>query len=159
MTLAFDAATGRGADGDIRYLIMRADGLMQTFAQLPQVHRLPALQALATSVRRNGGDSLRHYQRREALDDTALLELVAQTAGKLGWGRWVFDVKAAGSLSLRVQDSPFAAGYGKSDTPVCYPIVGMFGAVADIVVGASGTVVETQCSAAGADACRFSLIR
>jgi predicted hydrocarbon binding protein len=121
------------------------------------VHRLPALQALAASVRRHGADSLRHYQQQESLDSAALLDLVARTAGKLGWGRWTFDAKAGGSLSLRVQDSPFAAGYGGSRTPVCYPIVGMFGAVADIVVGASSNVVETQCSAAGADACRFAL--
>ena len=33
------------------------------------------------------------------------------------------------------------------------------GAVAEMVVGASGAVVETQCSAAGADVCRFALTR
>ena len=159
MTLAFDAATGRGADGDIRYLIIRADGLMQTFAQLPEVHRFPALQALATSVRRHGADSLRYYQRQESLDSAALLELVARIAGTLGWGRWTFDAKTDGSLALLVKDSPFAVGYGGCHTPVCYPILGMFGAVAEIVVGAPGVVEETQCSATGADLCRFSLVR
>jgi predicted hydrocarbon binding protein len=132
---------------------------MQTFAQLPEEHRLPALKAFSKSVARHGADSLRLYQRQEPLDRTAFLERVARTAGALGWGQWILELSAGGALSLQVRDSPFAAGYGPSDAPVCFPIVGMFGAVAESVLGKPCIVEEAQCSAAGSEACRFAVVR
>jgi uncharacterized protein len=159
VTLKFDVEAGRCTDGDIRYLILRADGLMQTFAQLPEVHRLPALNAFSKSVARHGADSLRHYQRQESLGRTALLERIGKTAGALGWGQWTLDLSAAGELSLQVQDSPFAAGYGRSETPICFPIAGMFGAVAELFLGKQCLVEETHCSAVGGAECRFVVVR
>jgi predicted hydrocarbon binding protein len=156
--LKYDAARGRITDGAIRYLLIRADGLMQLFAMLPEPLREAALAAFGASVRSHGGDSLRHYQSKQALDPAALLTLVSRASCHLGWGSWSFEVADRTRLSLSVRDSPFAAGYGTAKEPVCVPIVGMLTAVADIVLGCPTSVIETQCCAAGAPVCSFTAI-
>lgn len=154
--LEFDATSGLITDGAIRYLLIRADGLMQAFAQMPDLLRPVALATLAASVRQHGGDSLRYYQSQELLDPAALLELVSTASRHLGWGHWSFESNST-SLSLAVRHSPFAAGYGRAEQPVCFPILGMLSAVGDIVLGARSVVTETQCRACGAEFCAFTV--
>ena len=60
-------------------------------------------------------------------------------------------------LVLTVRNSPFAAGYGASDVPVCHPIRGMLTAVGEMVLDRPVTVVETACAAMGAPECRFEV--
>lgn len=155
--LEFDATSGRITDGAIRYLLIRADGLMQAFAQLPDLLRPAAFATFAASIRQHGGHSLRRYQSQQPLASAELLDLVSTASGHLGWGHWSFETNATTGLSLTVRHSPFAAGYGRAEQPVCFPIVGMLSALGDIVLGAPSLVTETQCCACGAELCTFTV--
>ena len=86
----------------------------------------------------------------------ALLTVIAGTAPQLGWGQWRFGQAADGRLDLEVANSPFAAGHGPAEGPVCAPIAGMLAAVAGMVLGGPVEVRETGCAATGAPACRFT---
>ena len=113
------------------------------------------LHALAGSAAANGGKSLRAYQNESRPTPSQLLEIVSDSAAALGWGRWAFE-SAPGRLSLKVDNSPFAAGFGESVQPVCAPISGMLRSVAEIVLNTPVEVVETACAAQGAGGtCRF----
>ena len=60
---------------------------------------------------------------------------------------------------LEVEDSPFAAGFGSAEAPVCAPIRGMLGALGDMLLGPGVVVHERACAATGAKACRFRVDR
>jgi predicted hydrocarbon binding protein len=141
--------------GEVRYLRLRADTLMGMFRRLAPDERARALAAFARSTAEAGGDSARRCFDQVAGDKTALLEVIAKTAGELGWGSWRFERGAEVRLALEVADSPFAAGYGASDRPVCAPIAGMLAAVAGLVLDAECEAREVACRACGAAACRF----
>jgi uncharacterized protein len=153
--LAFDEARGEIRDQSRRYLLIRPDALMGVFRRLPEPSRTEALQALADSILEQGSDSARAYRAHHGADGEALAHLVADTAPQLGWGLWRFEI-ADGQVGLTVANSPFAAGYGRADKPVCHPIVGMLRAVSTLVFGREGEALEAECAACGADACRFA---
>lgn len=163
--LAFDAARGEWRDETRRYMMIRPEALMGMFRRLEEPARGEALAALAASIVEQGGDSARAYRAQVsrvlgADDAQALLDTVAATAPELGWGVWNFS-REGQALTLRVRNSPFAAGFGPSESPVCAPIVGMMTAVASLVHGAPWQAVEVSCAATRAaepsDAaeCRF----
>lgn len=154
--LEFDPHRGEVRDGPRRYLLMRADVLMGALRRLDGHARALALTALADAVREHGADSLRAY-RRGLPDDDALLAATIAAAADLGWGAWRIERKPQ-RLMLVVANSPFAAGFGAAEQPVCAPIAGMLGALAqsthargDATVG----VEEIACAACGAAECRF----
>lgn len=149
-------AEGRILDGEIRYLMLRADVLMGLFRRLDGAARLQALEAFAASVREGGRRSAEHYRRLGAADRAALLTAIEATAPELGWGRWRFETGDDG-WRLAVEDSPFAAGFGPAEAPVCAPIRGMLGALADLLLGPGARIAEVACAAAGAEACRFTV--
>jgi uncharacterized protein len=153
--LAFDEARGEIRDQSRRYLLIRPDALMGVFRRLPEPSRTEALQALADSIFEQGSDSARAYRAHQGADGEALAHLVADTAPQLGWGLWRFEI-ADGRVGLTVANSPFAAGYGRADEPVCHPVVGMLRAVSTLVFGREGEAREAECAACGADACRFA---
>ena len=156
--LVFDAARGEYRDGDIRYLMMRPDALMGLFAELPPQARAEALAALARSVARHGGRSARKYRADGAASDAALLDTIAATAPQLGWGVWELRLEDD-ALHLRVENSPFAAGFGTSAQPVCAAITGMLRAVGEIALGGDVSAAEESCAATGAACCRFTARR
>ncbi len=156
--LTWDLGRGEIRDGEIRYLMMRADALMGVLHHLPAEMRGAVLSAFAASVQAHGGGSARKYRQMGAGAPDALLQVIAATAPQLGWGSWRFVGSAAGRLELEVANSPFAAGHGPSDGPVCGPVAGMLAAVAEMVLERPARVRETACAAAGAPACRFEAL-
>lgn len=150
-----DAASGELRDGEVRYLLLRADTLMGLFRHLPEGLRAQALVALARSSAEHGGDSARRYLEGGAGDAAALLARIEATAAELGWGSWRFGGRSAARLALEVANSPFAAGHGAADTEVCAPITGMLEAVAGLVLGGACEAREVECRARGAARCRF----
>lgn len=152
--LAFDEARGELRDQSRRYMLIRPDALMGIFRRLPEPSRGEAFGALADSIFEQGSDSARAYGLHHGADGEALAHLVAATAPQLGWGLWRFEV-ADGRIALTVANSPFAAGFGRAEAPVCHPVVGMLRAVSTLVFGCEGEAFETECAACGADACRF----
>ena len=145
------------ADGDTRYLVLRADSLMGAFAVLPPAERQLALISFANSVYAHGSQSLARYSQENDGRRDNLICTVATVAANLGWGRWTF-AQTEHVISLRVLNSPFADGYGPSEVPVCHPVVGMFRALAEIMLGAPIAVKEVECAATGSAICRFEAI-
>ncbi len=151
--LTFDADTGALFDQSRRYMMIRPDALMGIFKRLPPDQRMAALQAFAESIAEQGGDSARAYVEMGGTGEK-LLDVIAATAPELGWGIWHFTIQPD-HYTLQVRNSPFAAGFGASDHPVCAPVIGMFGAVTSIVAGKPMVAREVACAAMGAELCRF----
>jgi predicted hydrocarbon binding protein len=157
--LAFDASVGEYRDGGIRYMMIRPDALMGILHELPDAMRPTVLEAFARSITRQGGKSAAAYRDAGAASSAALVTTIQETAPQLGWGRWVLTLDENG-LDLTVANSPFVAGYGESETPVCHPIIGMLTAVGRMTLGGEVTVRETACAAMqDHDHCRFEVRR
>jgi hypothetical protein len=107
--IRLDLATGTLSDGAIRYVLIRADGLMGAFIG---TGASGSLVALYESVYRHGQNSLRHYQSEHGTDPTVLMATVAHVAATLGWGAWVFTRPGPKELRLTVHNSPLAAAVG-----------------------------------------------
>ncbi|MCK9512581.1 MAG: hypothetical protein M0R28_15320 [Pigmentiphaga sp.] len=152
-------------DGDRRYIIMRADVLMGVLHQLPPEQRPAVLAAMADSVAANGGKSAQAYFEAIGRDPAVLLEVMESSSADLGWGEWRFvapdgsapsPANLSRGLHVEVRNSPFAAGHGPAEHPVCAPIAGMLRAVGSLLVGGA-TVTEIECAAQGHAHCRFRL--
>jgi uncharacterized protein len=151
--LSFDADNGALMDQTRRYMLIRPEALMGVFRRLPEAERRQALEAFAASIVEQGSDSARAYAAMEGGGE-ALARTVAATAPQLGWGIWDMQVSPA-SIRVAVKNSPFAVGFGPSESPVCHPIVGMLRAVSSMLFGCEAVVQETACVSCGSDACRF----
>ncbi len=146
-------------DGPRRYLMMRTDVLMGTLQRLPAPAQAAWLQAWAASTREHGAASLQAYAAELAAssigaDDAALINSTVQAAADLGWGRWQVAAHVGG-LQLQVHGSPFVHGWRSaaaspstvSTQPVCAPIVGLFSALACMLLHGPADVVESCCAA------------
>ena len=147
---------GEIRDGEIRYLMIRPDGLMGMFARLSAGAREEALEAVCASIAEHGAKSAGAYRAMGADDASALLDVIVRTAPQLGWGEWSFAEAGPDRLALRVDNSPFAAGSGGADGPVCAPIRGMLTALAGMIFDCPVRVFETDCAACGASSCLFA---
>jgi uncharacterized protein len=150
--IGLDLATGTLSDGAIRYVTIRADGLMGAFVGTAVKG---SLTALCESVYRHGRDSLVQYQSEHGNDPTVLMATVAHVAATLGWGAWVFTRAGPKELKLTVHNSPFAEAAGASEVPLCAPILGMMRAVGELVLGGAVHAQERECAACGAVNCEF----
>ena len=142
-----DMMDGQGALflGTHRYMLIRPDAFMGLFARLPSDERITAFGAIAASVRENGAKSAASYAGMGMEQAEKLTQIIMETAPQLGWGQWELSYDVNG-LELNVHNSPFVAGFGLSDHPVCAPICGMLEAVCTQIFGKSGTAVETRCA-------------
>jgi hypothetical protein len=154
--LRWTADDGAIHDGPRRYLMMRPDVLMGMLRRLPAGARAQAMAAFADSVAAQGADSIRAYFRQVGEDPSALLAATVAAAADLGWGAWRFE-PGRDRLGLAVDASPFAAGFGAAEAPVCAPIAGMLQAVAAVSTGIDGEVRELRCVACGAPRCEFEV--
>lgn len=144
-----DMLQGAWTDGDIRYVMIRADGLMGAFQNRPE-----DLAALEQSIYTHGRKSLLRYQS-VSLDSASLLATVTQVASFLGWGIWQFTTPDATHLRLSVRNSPFAILNPPGPTGACAPILGMFRAVCEVVLRQPIQAREYACAASGAACCEF----
>ncbi len=159
--LAFDAGKGEYRDGDIRYLMLRPDALMGILLELPEALRPEVFAAMARSITRAGGRSAQAYRAAGSVAPEQLVATIAATAPELGWGIWDLRI-GDGRLDLTVRNSPFVAGYGAADHPVCTPIIGMLRAIGPMILGFDVTVRETACAAMrasfGGELCHFEVV-
>jgi predicted hydrocarbon binding protein len=153
LTERLDRREGGIYDGDTRYVMLRADVLMLALAQMGE----SGFETLADAVAK-GGKSAGRYRSFGIADPLKLLQMLEETAGHLGWGRWSLARPRETTLRLTVTNSPFVHGHGPSDHPVCSPIVGMLRSAGALALTGAGTLhaEETECAAVtGGDACRF----
>ncbi len=157
--LTFDPDHGAHMDEARRYMMIRPDALMGIFRRLDPDARGTALEAFGAAIFEQGSDSARAY-RAVSGDGAALVRVIQATAPQLGWGVWQMTL-SDDRLDLSVRNSPFVAGYGPSDSPVCHAILGMLRAVAGMVLGGQGRIdaAELSCAACGAPLCRFQAWR
>jgi len=152
--LSYDADAGTYFDGDMRYIFIKPDAVMGIVLQMPPDQRPAVFEAMIRSVFLNGGKSAQSYRDAGADASEALLSVIRETSGHLGWGDWDTELGAE-YLRVTVRNSPFAAGHGPSDVPVCALITGMLTAVSGMIFGAPTHVVETRCVAMGDEDCHF----
>ncbi len=161
--LRHDADQGAWHDGARRYLLLRPDSLMGALRCLDAATRATVFDALAKSLQRHGGDSLRSYAARVNGDPQALIAATVDAACDLGWGQWSVQ-RDGDALDVIVQQSPFAAGWlaagggapeGAASATVCAPIRGMLAALAMTLGDATPQVQELSCAAQGHSECRF----
>ena len=159
--LQHDAVHGAWHDGPRRYLVLRPDSLMGALRLLDAATRETVFDALALSVQRHGGDSLRAYAAGANGDARALIAATLNSAADLGWGVWSLKQQGA-ALELTVQHSPFAAGWLAAGSDphsdglaVCAPIRGMLAALALALTGVPAQVRELRCAAQGHRECCF----
>lgn len=167
--LQYDSTHGALSDGPRRYLLMRPDSLMGALRALDPETREVVFEALAQSVLRFGGDSLRAYAASAPGDAQALISTTVDAAADLGWGQWTVR-RRGDSLQVLVQHSPFAAGWTAADTRrqprtgdtkdtdlpvVCAPIRGLLAALAGALGWPTVRVQEMSCAAQGHADCRF----
>ncbi|MDA8108545.1 MAG: hypothetical protein M0015_07940 [Betaproteobacteria bacterium] len=145
---------GELRDGATRYLLVRHDSLMGMFARLRPEARRAAFAALADSLAEHGARSAQRYAAALPQGSEQLLAVIEATAPQLGWGRWRFERRGE-EIGLTVENSPFAAGYGRSEEPVCAAIAGMLRAVAGLTLGATAAAEEHRCAAVAGTSCGF----
>jgi uncharacterized protein len=159
--LRHDATQGAWHDGPRRYLLLRPDSLMGALVALDASTRDTVLNALAQSLQRHGGDSLRSYAAQVKGDPQALIDATVDAARDLGWGEWSVR-REDGVLDVAVHHSPFVAGWvaaggqvGARAPAVCAPIRGMLAALAQALGDPAPVVRELSCAAQGHAHCRF----
>lgn len=153
----FDQMAGEIRDGDTRYLLIRPDVLMGLIKNLEGTAKNEALEAFQKSASENGRASLINYKKQNFTNSDELLTFFCRTAAKLGWGIWTYNAEENGGHSFTVDNSPFAAGYGQSDLPVCAPAGGILRALMDVFFAPGAIINESACAAQGAQCCRFEI--
>ncbi len=142
--------------GPHRYMMIRPDALMGLFLRLPEAERLAALEAFAASITENGGKSAASYAGAGLEEADQLIGIIMQTAPQLGWGQWQLARQPDG-LDLQLANSPFVAGFGAADHPVCAPVRGMLAALSRQIFGREARVEESDCAAVtGGEKCCFT---
>jgi uncharacterized protein len=159
--LQHDAAQGSWSDGPRRYLVLRPDSLMGALRLLDAATRDIVFDALAQSLQRHGGDSLRVYAEQSNGDSQALIAATVDAACDLGWGQWQIQ-RTDGVLDAVIHHSPFVAGWvaaagevGEHAPAVCAPIRGMLAALAQALGDPAPAVQELSCATQGHGPCRF----
>jgi uncharacterized protein len=156
------AAVSQGSSGEIRedgirYVLMRPDVLMGVAHELGGAGAKEFLGALERSAFRHVQSSFDRYQERQSLSGADFIASTCAAARKLGWGEWNTTAVSDRSLTVEVKNSPFAAGFGSSQCPVCAAIAGILRAAAFKAYGAQSEVTELTCAAQGAPVCRFEI--
>jgi uncharacterized protein len=155
MSISYRPENGEIADEGIRYMLLRPDVLMGLAKELPGITAGQFLGALRKVACRNVQSSFAQYRRDGRFSGSDVLDSTCRIAASLGWGSWLVTSEQDGTVIVRVRNSPFAAGFGPSQGPVCAPIAGVLQAVAQVSQVAAAEIEEISCAAQGASECRF----
>lgn len=150
-------SSGQIMEDGIRYVLMRPDVLMGVAHELGGGTTQAFLSALERSAFRYVQSSFDRYQEKQTLSGADFIASTCEVARKLGWGEWATTEISPLSLTVEVKNSPFAAGFGTSQCPVCAAIAGILRAAALHAYGAQSEVTELSCAAQGAPVCRFEI--
>ena len=105
-----DKADGALHAGDVRYVLVRADGLMGCFKSSLGSTPLAMYQEIEDSFFRFGGKSTQQYAETLGEDPEELLSKIEEIAPQLGWGKWALSLEPNQQrLNLTVENSPFSA--------------------------------------------------
>lgn len=153
-----DPTAGEFTDGNIRYLMMRADVLMGGAREMPEGRAVEYLRALEQSAFRHAHDSFVQYRDSGRFQGDFLTGATGVSV-TLGWGVWAVSDLGYGNHRVTVRNSPFAKGYGASPHPVCGPICGVLRAMVLVGYARQVQVTEQVCIAQGSSSeCVFDVI-
>ena len=152
--LEYDAEAGTCHDSGMRYIFVKPEAFMGVALEMSEDQRPAVFEAMIRAVIKKGGKSAQAYKAAGAADPQALLAVIRKNGGPAWLGRWTSEL-TADTLRVTAHGSPFAAGYGASDVPVCAPIRGMLTAVSGMIFNTPTMVDEVQCAATGATCCFF----
>jgi len=159
--LTFDAAAGRLAFKDVRYLLIRPETLAAFQKAVEAELGERAGELLYQGGFTGGSLSARRYREVFGYSDREIVEFMCRMGGEIGWGR--FELKtlnaSRGELVVEVLRSPFAEAYGPATVGVCHLIRGVLGGLAEGVFGMSVRAEEVQCLAKGDAVCKFVIMR
>lgn len=152
-------ANGALHAGDIRYVLVRADGLMGCFKSNLSSTSLALYKEIEDSFFRFGGKSTQQYADILGEYPEKILSKIEETAPQLGWGNWILSLQSKErKLTLTVENSPFSAGYGQANFAVCAPVAGMLRGVAEKIFKQPVICREHLCSAMGGEVCEFEAV-
>lgn len=137
--------------------MVRSDVIMGIFRYLPLEGQKHFFAAMEQSAASHALSSFQQYRQRGMTELDDMLDHCQIIAGTLGWGRWTFTRSGDGTISLQVENSPFAQGVGDSEDPVCGLICGVISAMFKVQQNQSVEVVERTCASQGGAACMFTI--
>jgi predicted hydrocarbon binding protein len=147
-----DDGAGRLSMGGSRYLLIRPETLAALQHAVEQALGSAAADCLAAGGRAGGSRAA------GALTGSPRerVEQMLRTGTEIGWGAFSLERLTPTEMVVTVTRSPIAEAYGPSSQPVCHLTRGVLESLAASVLEHPRQVVETDCAAAGAAACRFS---
>ncbi len=149
-----DDGEGRLSIGGSRYLLIRPETLAALQHAVEHALSSAAAECLAAGGRAGGGRAAGAMTG----SPRERVECMLRTGAEIGWGAFSLERLTATEMVVTVSHSPMAEAYGPSSKPVCHLTRGVLESLAASVLEHPRPVVETDCAAAGAPACRFSTV-
>ncbi len=152
--LVWNRDNGEIRYNDVRYLLIRPETLRDC-QQTMETKNWDLGNPLFVGGLTGGRLSGQGFAEKFSLDPRQMVEFMLEMGGQIGWGRFALQELRADLLSIRVDNSPFAAGYGRTTEGVCHLIRGVFAGVAETVLGGEVIAEEQCCLAMGDSHCSF----
>lgn len=156
--LQWDADSGAITFKDVRYMLIRPDTVVdfqKAVEALVGAER--CAKAMMAGGYTGGSRSSKRYKEVFNYTDEQIVAFMCRMGGEIGWGRFnmvKLDVPGK-ELVVEVENSAFAAAYGKADRSVCHMIRGVLAGMAAGIFGGDVASEETECVAKGDRVCRF----
>lgn len=105
---------------------------------------------------KNAGERwINRFSRDWGLKNEKFIEAVQNFYAELGWGRFNIDDSNENELTIRVENSFIARGYGSSKVEVCHFLRGYNAGLAEVLKCKTIDAEEVRCAAKGDDCCEF----
>lgn len=154
--IEFDPARGALSYNGVRYLLVRPEPLAAIYRGI-QALGASAVEVFYGAGYEGGVKSGTYY--RDLFSQTAeqAVGFMARMGGQIGWGAMTLrglDLERR-EFALEVVGSPFAEALRPAPEPVCHLVRGVFGGLAEGLLGWTAVARETSCVAMGASRCLF----
>ncbi|MBI2217546.1 MAG: hypothetical protein HYU51_09640 [Candidatus Rokubacteria bacterium] len=138
-----------------RYLLIRPETLVALQRAVERAVGTDAASVLAAGGHAGGARATSTLPG----DPEARVRALLAMGAEIGWGEFALERLGPRELVVTVRHSPFAETWGgRSRTPVCHLTRGVLESLAAVVFAEPRPVVETECVAMGAPACRFTAL-
>lgn len=156
--LELDPARGALSYQGVRYLLIRPEPLAAIHREL-QARGIAPGEVFYRAGYEGGLRSGTYFRERFAETPEGAVRFMTGMGGQIGWGAMTLRRldPGRGELILEVAGSPFAEALRPAPEPVCHLIRGVFGGVAEGLLGWRAEARETACLAEGAPLCVFEI--
>jgi len=156
----WDADSGAITFKNMRYMLIRPDTVVD-FQKAVEAKVGPekCAQMMMAGGYTGGSRSSERYKKVFNYTGEEIVAFMCKMGGEIGWGKFnviKLDVANKGFI-VEVENSAFAAAYGKSDRGVCHMIRGVMAGMAVGIFGGDVVSEETLCRSKGDGRCRFEI--